>query len=226
MRYSSWKRLTAIGFLRALQKALNNANLEEFNAVYPSSVFHQETDALSYRYTIASFVRISRKVKVFKVKDLAADLFFDLACRGDWRDLETLEIDSMTLGGAATTFFRDDYLKNAVKLVTTVSDAVSRMKKIKRLVVKQRLWLYFDETWDLECWAWLEMDFSIDESQLTTRGTTAKLSIRGVEPEPEAIEAWQSAISKERGIPLECDVGCNPHQKDSHMRMVMEVDDD
>lgn len=222
----SWTRLTAVGFMRALQKALNNANLEELNAVYPSSVFHQETDPLSYRYTIASFVRISRKVKVFKVKDLAADLFFDLASRGDWRDLETLEIDSMTLGGAVTTFFQDENLKNAVKLVTTVSNAVSRMKQIKRLVVKQRLWLYFDDTWDMERWAWLEMDFSVDETQLRTRGTTAKLSIRGVEPEPEAIEAWQSAVSKERDIPLECDVGLNPHQMDSHMRMVMGVDVD
>lgn len=212
--------------MRALQKALNNANLEELNAVYPSSVFHQETDPLSYRYTVASFVRISRKVKVFKVKDLAADLFFDLASRGDWRDLETLEIDSMTLGGAVTTFFQDENLKIAVKLVTTVSNAVSRMKQIKRLVVKQRLWLYFDDTWDMERWSWLEMDFSLDETQLKTRGTTAKLTIRGVEPEGEAIQAWKSAISKERGIPLECDVDCNPHQKDSHMRMVMGVDDD
>lgn len=208
--------------MRALQKALDNANLEDLNAVYPSSVFHQETDPLSYRYTIASFVRISRKVKVFKVKDLAADLFFDLTSRGDWRDLETLEIDSMTLGGTSMTFFQDNYLANAVKLVTTVSNAVSRMKNIKRLVVKQRLWLYFDETWDMERWAWLEMDFGVDESQLLTRGTTAKLTIRGVEPEGEAIEAWKSAISKERGIPLECDVGCNPHQEDSHMRRVME----
>lgn len=170
---------------------------------------------------VASFVHISRKLQVFKIQDLAADMFFALSGHVEWPNLHTLEIRSSTLGGTATTFFQDDYLENAVTLVTTVSKAVSRMKNIKRLVLKQRLWLYYEDIWDLECWAWLDMDFNTHPSQRRTDPTTAKLSIRGVEPEEEAIEAWRSSISEGRGIPLDCNVDWNAHQKNARMRRIM-----
>lgn len=205
-----------------MQKSLRETNLEELSILYPSSVLHQESHSFSYRFMVASFVNISRNLQVFKIQDLAADTFFSLACHVEWPNLHTLEIRSLTLGGTATTFFQDDYLENAVTLVTTVSKAVSRMKNIKRLVLEQRLWLYYDDIWDLECWAWLDMDFNTHSSQRRTDPTTAKLSIRGVEPAEEAIEAWRSAISEGRGIPLDCNVGWNLHQKNARMRRIME----
>lgn len=222
LRSSPWMKLTATGFMRALQRSLRNANLEELNAVYPSSMLHQESHSFSYRYLVASFVHISRKLRVFRVRDLAADKFYDLATRVEWPNLHTLEIHSSTLGGTATTLFQDDYLENAVALVTTVSRAVDRMKNLKRLVLKQRLWMYYDDIWDLECWAWLDIDFKVIVPQQRTQATTAKLSIRGVEPKDEAIEAWNTAVSKERGIPLNCQVGWNAHQKNPRIRRIME----
>lgn len=207
--------------MRALQKSLRNTKLEELDVLYPSSMFHQESHSTSYRYMLASFVNVSRNLKVFKVQDLAADMFFDISSRIEWPNLHTLEIRSSTLGSTATTFFQDDYLENAVKLVTTVSKAVSRMMNIKRLVLKQRLWLYYDDVWDLERWAWLDIDFTVHVSQHRTDPTTAKLSVRGVEPEEEAMVAWHDAISKERGIPLHCEVGWNAHQKNARMQKIM-----
>ncbi|KAI7785596.1 hypothetical protein LA080_006616 [Diaporthe eres] len=62
-------------FMRSLQRSLRNANLEELNALYPSSVLHQESHSFSYRYLVASFVHISRNLRLFKVQDLAADMF-------------------------------------------------------------------------------------------------------------------------------------------------------
>lgn len=222
MWYSSWIKLTVSGFIRALQKSLRKTNFEELSILYPSSVLHQESHSFSYRFMVSSFVYISKNLQVFKIQDLAADMFFALSCNVEWPNLHTLEIRSSTLGGTATTFFQDDYLENAVSLVTTVSKAVSRMKNIKRLVLKQRLWLFYDDIWDLERWAWLDMDFNTHSSQQRTDPTTAKLSIRGVEPEEEAIEAWRSAISERRCIPLECNVGLNAHQKNPRMRRIME----
>lgn len=207
--------------MRALQRVLRKVNLEEINALYPSSVLHQESSSISYRYMVASFVHISRNLRVFKVKDLAADKFYALANRVEWPNLHTLEINSSTVGGTATTFFQDDYLKNAVTLVTTISRAVNRMKNLNRLVLKQRLWPYYDDIWDLECWAWLDMDFKVIVPHRRTEATTAKLSIRGVEPEDEAIEAWNTAVAKERGIPLNCQVGWNAHQKNERIRRIM-----
>ncbi|KAG6362743.1 hypothetical protein INS49_007836 [Diaporthe citri] len=208
-------------FMRALQRSLRNTNLEEINALYPSSVLDQESHSFSYRWMVASFVHISRNLRVFRVQDLAADMFYDLARRVEWPNLHTLEIHSSTLGGTATTFFQDDYLENAVTLVTTVSKAVHRMKNLKRLVLRQRLWLYYDDIWDLECWAWLDMDFKVNVPQRRTEATTATLSIRGVEPKDEAIEAWNTAVSKERGIPLNGQVGWNAHQKNPRVRRIM-----
>lgn len=207
--------------MRSLQRVLRKANLEEINALYPSSVLHQESHSISYRYMVASFVHISRNLRVFKVKDLAADTFYALANRVEWPNLHTLEFHSSTLGGTATTFFQDDYLKNAITLVTTISRAVNRMKNLQRLVLKQRMWLYYDDIWDLECWAWLDIDFKVIVPQRRTEATTAKLSIRGVEPEDEAIEAWHGAVAKDRGIPLECRVGWNAHQKNERIRRIM-----
>lgn len=222
LRYFSSIKLIVLGFIRALQKSLRKTNLEELSILDPSSVLHQERRSFSYRFMVTSFVHISKNLQVFKIQDLAADMFFAHSCHLEWPNLHTLEIRSSTLGGTATTFFQDDYLGNAVTLVTTVSKAVRRMKNIKHLVLKQRLWLYYDDTWDLERWAWLDMDFNTHSSRCRTDPTTAKLSIRGVEPQEEAIKAWHSAISEERGIPLDCNVGWNAHQTNSRMRRIME----
>lgn len=207
--------------MRALQRSLRRTKIEHLSVLYPSSVLHQESHSFSYRILVASFAHISRNLRVFKVHDLAADNFYDLANHVEWPSLQTLEIHSSTLGGTATTFFQDDYLENAVSLVTKVSRAVSRMKNLEHFVLKQRLWRYYDDIWDLERRAWLDIDFKVLVRPQRTEGTTAKLSIRGVEPEEEAIEAWHTAVAVERGIPLDCQVGWNAHQKNPRIRRIM-----
>lgn len=207
--------------MRALQRSLRRTNVEHLSVIYPSSVFHQESHSFSYRIMVASFVHISRRLRVFKVHDLAADKFYDFANHVEWPNLQTFEIHSKTLGISATTFFQDDYLENAVALVTKVSKAVSRMKNLERLVLKQRLWRYYDDIWDLDCWAWLNIDFNVLVHPQGTEGTTAMLNIRGVEPEEDAIQAWNTALAMERRIPLDYQVGWNAHQKNPRIRRIM-----
>ncbi|KKY33930.1 hypothetical protein UCDDA912_g06095 [Diaporthe ampelina] len=67
----------------------------------------------------------------------------------EWPNLHTIEIVSTTLGGTATTFFQEDYLENAIALVNKAARAASRTKNLQRLVLLQRLWPHYDDTWDL-----------------------------------------------------------------------------
>lgn len=152
---------------------------------------------------------------------MAADAFFNMSKNIHWPNLHTLEIVSLTLGGSATTFFQDDYLANAVALVTNVAKAASRMKKLQRLQLQQRLWQYYDDIWDLDIWAWMNIEFNVRPSQRTSEATVAELSIRGVEPEVEAVEIWNDAISKDRGIPLDRQVGWHRHQNNPRIRRIM-----
>lgn len=207
--------------MKVLQKPLRRASLDKFSILHSSSVHHQEEYPSTYLYMMSSLVSISRNLRVFRVDAMAADAFFNMSKNMHWPNLHTLEIVSLTLGGTMTTFFQDDYLENAVALVTKVAKAASRMKNLQRLELQQRLWQYYDDIWDLDIWAWMNIEFNIRPSQRTSEATVAELSIRGAKPEVEAIEVWNDAISRDRGIPLDCQVGWHRHQENPRIRRIM-----
>lgn len=207
--------------MTVLQYPLQNSTLEELNLVHPPSVDHQEDYPSTYRCMMGAVVKISRKLLVLRVASMAADVFFNMSKNVDWPNLHTLEISSTTLGGTATTFFQEDYLENAVAIVTKVAEATGRMKNLQRLLLQQRLWPYYDDIWDLDIWAWMDVELNVHHSQSSSKATVAKLRVRGVEPEDKAIEAWEDAISKDRGIPLDCEVGWHRHQHNARIRRIM-----